>query len=184
MANISQWWANNPILYDLFSDVLIHHWEVLGSTIQILCTVFSEERVPLKPNRNPWMTPIIKSSLRAASEWSGRCSYHLPWLNWVELLCWLPLGDKNSSWYVGEMLHSMLATSQSRIHCYSSNLMQHHTHTTLFLESTGLLERSTFAVLEKIARVANDTRSRSFHKYWCFKGFWLTMANHLEMVAT
>ena len=43
--------------------------------------------------------------------------------------------------------------------------MQRRTRTTLFLESTGLLERSTFAILEKIARVANDTRSRSVRDY-------------------
>ena len=40
---------------------------------------------------------------------------------------------------------------------HSTTLMQHHTRTTLFLESTGLLERSAFVILEKITRVANDT---------------------------
>ena len=44
--------------------------------------------------------------------------------------------------------------------------MQRRTHATLFLDSTGLLERSTFAILDKIARVANDTWSRLFCKYW------------------
>ena len=44
-------------------------------------------------------------------------------------------------------------------------LMQHCTHTTLFLDSTGLLKRSMFAILKKIARVANNTQSKSFHKY-------------------
>ena len=38
---------------------------------------------------------------------------------------------------------------------YCSNAMS-HLHDT-FLNSTGLLKRSTFAILEKIARVANDT---------------------------
>ena len=46
--------------------------------------------------------------------------------------------------------------------------MQRRTRTTLFLDSTGLLERSTFVILEKIARVANNTRSRSFHEYQLF----------------
>ena len=36
-------------------------------------------------------------------------------------------------------------------------LMQRRTHTTLFLDSAGLLKRSMFTILEKIARVANNT---------------------------
>ena len=43
--------------------------------------------------------------------------------------------------------------------------MQCRTLTTLFLDSTGLLEQSTFAILEKIARVTNDTRLRWFREY-------------------
>ena len=45
---------------------------------------------------------------------------------------------------------------------YSTTLVQCRTRTTLFPNSTGLLERSTFMIVEKIARVANDTRSRLF----------------------
>ena len=41
---------------------------------------------------------------------------------------------------------------------YSTAVMQRRTRMTLFLDSTGLLERSTFAILEKIARIANDTQ--------------------------
>ena len=39
---------------------------------------------------------------------------------------------------------------------FNTTVMQHHSHMTLFLDSTDLLERSTFAILEKITRVAND----------------------------
>ena len=46
---------------------------------------------------------------------------------------------------------------------YSTALMKRRTYTTLFLDSTDLLEQSTFEILEKIARVANDTQLRSFH---------------------
>ena len=62
--------------------------------------------------------------------------------------------------------------------------MQHRTRTTLFLESTGLLERSTFAILEKIARVVNDTRSRSFRDYRLLDRLRLAMANRVAMKAT
>ena len=55
------------------------------------------------------------------------------------------------------------------IYMYSTALMQRRTRTTLFLASTGLLERSTFVILEKITRVANDTRSRSFREYRLLK---------------
>ena len=61
--------------------------------------------------------------------------------------------------------------------------MQHRTRTTLFLDSTGLLERSTFLILEKIARVANDTRSRSFREYRLLDRLRLAMANHVAMEA-
>ena len=67
---------------------------------------------------------------------------------------------------------------------YSTALMQRRTHTALFLDSTGLLERSTFAILEKIARVANDTRSRSFHEYRLLDRLRLAMANRVAMEAT
>ena len=63
---------------------------------------------------------------------------------------------------------------------YNTALIQRRTCTTLFLDSTGLLERSTFAILEKIARVANDTRSRLFHEY----RLRLAMANCVAMEAT
>ena len=62
--------------------------------------------------------------------------------------------------------------------------MQRRTRMTLFLESTGLLERSTFAILEKIARVANDTRSRSFRDYRLRDRLRLVMANRVAMEAT
>ena len=62
--------------------------------------------------------------------------------------------------------------------------MQRRTRTTLFLDSTGLLERSTFAILEKIARVANDTRSRAFREYRLLNRLRLAMANHVAMEAT
>ena len=48
---------------------------------------------------------------------------------------------------------------------YSTALMQCRTLITLLVGSTGLVEQSTFAILEKITIVANDTQSRSFHKY-------------------
>ena len=48
---------------------------------------------------------------------------------------------------------------------YSTALKQCRTCTTLFLNSTGLVEQSAFTILEKIATVANDTQSRSFHEY-------------------
>ena len=47
--------------------------------------------------------------------------------------------------------------------------MQCHTRTTLFLDCTDLLERLTFAILEKIARVTNDTRLRWFREYQLLK---------------
>ena len=59
--------------------------------------------------------------------------------------------------------------------------MQRRTRTTLFLDSTGLLERSTFAILEKITRVANDTRSRLFHEYRLLDRLQLAMANCVVM---
>ena len=61
--------------------------------------------------------------------------------------------------------------------------MQCRTRTTLFLDSTGLLERSTFAILEKIARVANDTRSRLFREYQLLDRLQLGMANRVAMEA-
>ena len=67
---------------------------------------------------------------------------------------------------------------------YSTALMQCHTRTTLFLDSNDLLERSTFAILEKIARVANDTRLRSFHEYQLLDRLRLAMANHAAVEAT
>ena len=47
---------------------------------------------------------------------------------------------------------------------YSTALIQRHIRITLSLESTGLLEQSMFVILEKITRVANDTRSGSFYE--------------------
>ena len=67
---------------------------------------------------------------------------------------------------------------------YITALMQCHTRMTLFLDSTGLLEQSTFAILEKIARVANKTQSRSFRKYRLLDRLRLAMANRVAMVAT
>ena len=58
--------------------------------------------------------------------------------------------------------------------------MQRRTRTTLFLDSTGLLERSTFAILEKITRVANDTRSS---EYRLLDRLRLAMANRVAMEA-
>ena len=65
---------------------------------------------------------------------------------------------------------------------YSSNATS-HSHDT-FLDSTGLLERSTFAILENIARVANDTRSRLFCEYRLLDRLRLAMANRVAMEAT
>ena len=62
--------------------------------------------------------------------------------------------------------------------------MQPCTRMTLLLDSTGLLERLTFVILEKIARVANDTRSRSFREYRLLDRLQLAMANHVAMEAT
>ena len=59
--------------------------------------------------------------------------------------------------------------------------MQRRTRTTLFLESTGLVERSAFVILEKIARVPNDTRSRLFRDYRLLDRLRLAMANHVAM---
>ena len=67
---------------------------------------------------------------------------------------------------------------------YSTALMQRRTRMTLFLDSTGLLERSMFAILEKIAKVANDTQSRSFCKYRLLDRLQLAMANRVAMKAT
>ena len=67
---------------------------------------------------------------------------------------------------------------------YSTALMQRLTRTTLFLDSTGLLEQSTFVILEKIARVANDTQSRLFCEYRLLDRLQLAMANHVAMKAT
>ena len=67
---------------------------------------------------------------------------------------------------------------------YSTALMQLRTRTTLFLDSTGLFERSTFAILKKIARVANGTRSRLFCDYQLLDRLRLTMANRVAMEAT
>ena len=66
---------------------------------------------------------------------------------------------------------------------YSTALMQRRTRTALFVDSTGLLERSVFAILEKITRVANDTLSRSFCEYRFLNRLRLAMANHFAMVA-
>ena len=41
-----------------------------------------------------------------------------------------------------------------------------------------------FAILEKIARVANDTRSRSFRDYRLFDRLQLAMANSVAIKAT
>ena len=60
---------------------------------------FSEKRVVLKPNRNPWVIPVMKNSVRAASGWSERYSFHFSWLSGVvmlaasggqgkQLMCW------------------------------------------------------------------------------------------------
>ena len=65
---------------------------------------------------------------------------------------------------------------------YSTALMQRRTRTTL--DSTGLLERSTFAILEKIARVANDTLSSSFREYQLLDRLRFAMANRAAMEAT
>ena len=73
---------------------------------------------------------------------------------------------------------------QFKVLNYSTALMQRRTRTTLFLESNDLLERSTFAILEKIARVANDTRSRSFCDYRLLDRLRLAMANRVTMEAT
>ena len=69
-------------------------------------------------------------------------------------------------------------------HMYSTALMQCRTHTTLFLNSTGLLEQSAFAILEKITRVANDTLSSSFYEYQLLNRLRLAMANRFAIVAT
>ena len=60
--------------------------------------------------------------------------------------------------------------------------MQRRTRTTLFLDSTGLLERSTFAILEKVARVANDTRSRLFREYRLLDKLRLVTANRVAIL--
>ena len=62
--------------------------------------------------------------------------------------------------------------------------MQRRTRKTLFLDSTSLLKRSAFAILEKIARVVNDTLSRSFCEYRLLNRLRLAMANRFAMVAT
>ena len=62
--------------------------------------------------------------------------------------------------------------------------MQLRTRMTLFLDSTGLLEQSTFAILEKIARVANGTRSRLFCECRLLDGLRMAMANRVAMEAT
>ena len=62
--------------------------------------------------------------------------------------------------------------------------MQRRSCTTLFLNCTDLLERSTFAILEKIARVANDTRSRLFHEYQLLDRLRIAMANRVAIEAT
>ena len=67
---------------------------------------------------------------------------------------------------------------------YSTALMQRRTRTTPFLNSTGLLEWSTFTILEKIARVANDTRSRSFRECQILDRLRLAMANRVAMEVT
>ena len=61
--------------------------------------------------------------------------------------------------------------------------MQHHTCTILFLDSIGLLERSTFAIVEKITGVVNDAQSKSFHEYQLLDRLRLEMANCVTMVA-
>ena len=60
--------------------------------------------------------------------------------------------------------------------------MPHLTDT--FLNSTGLLESSTFTILEKITGVASDTQSRSLHKYQLLNRLQLAMANCVIMEAT
>ena len=67
---------------------------------------------------------------------------------------------------------------------YSTAVMQRRTRMTLFLDSTGLLEQPTFAIPEKIARVANDTRSRSFRDYQLLNRLRLAVANHVATKAT
>ena len=67
-------------------------------------------------------------------------------------------------------------------HTYSTTLMQSHTCTTLFLDSTGLLKQSMFAILKKIGSVANDTRSRSFCEYQLLNRLQLAIANLVTMV--
>ena len=62
--------------------------------------------------------------------------------------------------------------------------MQRCTRMTLFLDSTGLLEQSMFAILEKITRVANDTRSRLFREYQLLDRLRLAIANRVVMEAT
>ena len=47
---------------------------------------FSEERVALKPNRNPWVIPVMKNSVRAVSGWSERYIFHFSWLSGVVML--------------------------------------------------------------------------------------------------
>ena len=47
---------------------------------------FSEERVVLKPNRNPWVIPVMKNSVRATSRWSERYSFHILWSSGVVML--------------------------------------------------------------------------------------------------
>ena len=61
--------------------------------------------------------------------------------------------------------------------------MQRRTLTTLFFDSTDLLEWSTFAILEKIARVANDTWSWSFREYQLLDRLQLAMGSHVEIEA-
>ena len=61
--------------------------------------------------------------------------------------------------------------------------MQRRTRTALFLNSTGLLEQSTLAILEKIARVPNDTRSRLFQQYQLLDRLRVAMPNRVTMEA-
>ena len=61
--------------------------------------------------------------------------------------------------------------------------MQHRTCIKLFLESTGLHERSIIVIFKKIATVLNNTRSRSFHEYWWLERLRMAMDIHVAMLA-
>ena len=76
---------------------------------------FSEERVALKPNRNPWVIPVMKNSVRATSGWSERYSFHFSWLSGVVMLAASGgQGQQLMCWRYGT---TNLAASPSRSHC-------------------------------------------------------------------